>query len=255
MHARLAKEGVAAEGREAVGRGGRAQRRARPRAGGLHQRLVARAARKHAPAAPRRHLPRHLRHDRHDFGKLEPQHLMSKRAEGWGQTRAGCPMAPPPVTPEPQAACGCQLGYIVTASIGANTRQLPRGATNQGMRAAHGVQLRAPTFRHTSPGAAQPQGSSSVLVCVWFPLSLCHNVITPYLCCTLPITRSHRAVPGHELDELAAPVDADQAHILLHARQVQHAPPRACAQAKVQHWHPAQNSLLPPARLGLIQAT
>lgn len=47
------------------------------------------------------------------------------------------------------------------------------------------------------------------------------------------MTRSHRAVPGHELDELSAPVDANQAHILLYARQVQHAPSRACAQAKV----------------------
>jgi len=36
---------------------------------------------------------------------------------------------------------------------------------------------------------------------------------------------AHRAVPGHQLDEAAAPMDADEAHVLLHAG----APAVACA--------------------------
>lgn len=57
---RLAGEGVAAEGRKAVGCGGRAQRRPRLCARRLHKRLVGIAPREDAPATPWRHLPRHL---------------------------------------------------------------------------------------------------------------------------------------------------------------------------------------------------
>jgi len=43
---------------------------------------------------------------------------------------------------------------------------------------------------------------------------------------------AHRAVPGHQLDEAAAPMDADEAHVLLHAGQVEHAAPRACRRVR-----------------------
>lgn len=46
------------------------------------------------------------------------------------------------------------------------------------------------------------------------------------------------AIPGHQLYELAAPVDADHAHILLHARQLQDPSPGAwpCEKDQISMW-------------------
>ena len=43
----------------------------------------------------------------------------------------------------------------------------------------------------------------------------------------------HLAIPGHQLYELAAPVDAHHAHILFYAWQLQQAPPGSCSLQEV----------------------
>ena len=45
---------------------------------------------------------------------------------------------------------------------------------------------------------------------------------------------AHQAIPGHQLNEAPMPVDAYEAHILLHTRQIQNPTPCTCGSHNMQ---------------------
>lgn len=172
------------------------------------------------------------------------------------QTRASCPTAPPPMTPAPAGersslpclACPqhiCRYAWLMYGLIRARQQPCkPRphpandGCCSMGSLLACSFSNMFRQNKGVFGGRLGNQNVKGIDRNCRIPLQTSARL---YVCLARPHSRdtepaeggqqAHRAVPGHQLDELAAPVDADEAHVLLHPRQVEHAPPRPCRSA------------------------